>query len=292
MKYVFFPILLIIMFSCSNDKNSADAYGNFETDEIIVSSEVNGKIIKFTAEEGDIIDSGEVIAIIDTTRYILDKEVLLKQKQLVSTKFKQIMAQIDVYKKQKENLLFDKKRVEKLVNDGAAPQKQLDDIINQIKVIDEQINAIKTQNNTTIKEVESIDAQTQKLNDLISRCKIKNPVNGTILEKYLEENELAVTGKPVYKVAGMDELYLRAYITGNQLSSIKTGDTVKVYIDNENDDLIEYDGIVTWISSQAEFTPKIIQTREERVKLVYAIKVKVKNDGKLKIGMPGEIKFN
>ncbi|GAB4280115.1 MAG: HlyD family efflux transporter periplasmic adaptor subunit [Marinilabiliales bacterium] len=280
------------MFSCSNDKNSADAYGNFETDEIIVSSEVNGKIIKFTAEEGDIIDSGEVIAIIDTTRYILDKEVLLKQKQLVSTKFKQIMAQIDVYKKQKENLLFDKKRVEKLVNDGAAPQKQLDDIINQIKVIDEQINAIKTQNNTTIKEVESIDAQTQKLNDLISRCKIKNPVNGTILEKYLEENELAVTGKPVYKVAGMDELYLRAYITGNQLSSIKTGDTVKVYIDNENDDLIEYDGIVTWISSQAEFTPKIIQTREERVKLVYAIKVKVKNDGKLKIGMPGEIKFN
>lgn len=287
----FIFLMTVILYSCSNNNNKADAYGNFEATEIIVSAEASGQLLRFEVTEGQTINSGDNIGVIDSSQLHLKRLQLIEQKGVMETKFSSIAAQEKVLEQQKQNSLFDKQRFEKLVQNQAVPEKQLDDISNSIKVLDKQINSIRTQNTTVQQEVETINAQINEISNQVSNTMVINPVTGTVLLKLSEQGEVVSFGKPLYKIADLSEMILRAYISGNQLPQIKLDQKVKVLIDNGNDGYKEYEGTVVWIASQAEFTPKIIQTKEERVNLVYAIKIKVKNDGSLKIGMPGEVKF-
>ena len=286
--YLIFPILLV---ACSGNNNKSDAYGNFEAKEIIISAETQGKIIEFKAEEGQNLEKGQIVGIIDTIPMSIQKEQMLAQKQAVASKITSIKAQIDVQEEQKLILGTEKDRIEKLYKDNAATQQQFDDMNGKYDVLEKQIAVTKTQIASVSKEIKVIDSQIKLLDEQISRAIIKNPIDGILLEKYLEENEIAVPGKALYKVAGLDEIELRVYVSGSQLPSVQNGQKVKVYIDKDEDTNQEYEGIVFWISDQAEFTPKIIQTKEERVNMVYAVKIRVKNDGKIKIGMPGEVVF-
>jgi HlyD family secretion protein len=215
----------------------------------------------------------------------------MAQKSAIASKSGNIAAQIDAQMQQKKNLLIEKTRIEKLFKDGAATSKQVDDINGSIDLIDKQINTIRTQNTSVADELLAYDKQIAQMEENIRRCHIIAPAAGTLLEKYALPNELLIPGKAVYKFANLEEIYLRAYISGSQLPLIKTGQKVEVLVDGADGAIQTHQGEIVWISSSAEFTPKIIQTREERVNLVYAIKVKVKNDGTLKIGMPGEVNF-
>lgn len=291
MKKVLLYTAICLLTACSGKNNKSDAYGNFESTEVIVSSEATGKILKFTIEEGSVIKAGLVAGYVDTTDLVLKKEQLKAQKEIISVKTSNIISQIDVQKQQKANLIIDKARIEKLYKDGAATKKQLDDINGSINLVEKQINSIETQNSSVLNEMKNIDRQIDQVNENISKCYIINPINGTVLSKYAEESEITTMGKALYKIADMDFLDLRIYVSGAQLPKVKIGQKVEVLVDKNVDELTKLEGTVTWISSTAEFTPKIIQTKEERVNLVYAVKVNVKNDGTLKIGMPGEVNF-
>jgi HlyD family secretion protein len=242
-------------------------------------------------QEGQKLNKGQVVGYIDSTDLVLKKQQLLAQKQAVASKIENIKAQIEVQEQQKKNLLVDKERVEKMLKDGAATQKQLDDINGKIDLVNAQISSINTQNVSVHSEMEVIKAQIAQVEEGIKKCKIINPLKGTVLEKYAEQGEITAFGKPVYKIANLDELYLRVYVSGDQLPHIKIGQQAEVLIDNTKKENSKLTGVVTWISANAEFTPKIIQTKEERVNMVYAVKIRVKNDGSLKIGMPGEANF-
>ncbi len=289
-KYLI-PLIAIIFAACSDNNDKSDAYGNFEVDDVIVSAEANGKLLLFTAEEGKNLPAGELVAVIDTTDLILKRNQMDAQKKAISARIGNIQSQVEVQKQQKKNLLTDKDRLEKLLKDGAATQKQLDDINGQIDLIDRQISSINTQNVSVSAELEVINTQIAQLEESISKCKIYNPTEGIVLEKYAEPNEITSFGKPLYKIADMDEMILRIYISGHQLPQIKLSQEVEVLIDQDKTTNRKLTGFVSWVSESAEFTPKIIQTKEERVNMVYAVKVKVKNDGSLKIGMPGEVNF-
>jgi HlyD family secretion protein len=288
-------ISLIILFSfaaCNNNGEKADAYGNFEAVETIISSESVGTIQNSFIEEGDVLKEGDTVFIIDGTSLLLQKQTLLNQKNAAASGFSNILAQVEVLNKQKDVLNKEKQRVLNLLKDSAATLKQLDDITGQLDVLDQKIRQVKTQNQRIFDELKVFDAQLKSVDDLLQKTVVINPVSGTVLVKYSEVHELAILGKALYKIADTENIILRAYVSGIQLDDIKTGQAVKVFIDKNKDENHEYPGIITWISSKAEFTPKIIQTKEERVNLVYAIKIKVKNDGKIKIGMPGEVMFN
>ncbi len=291
MKKVLLFSVICILVACSGKNKKSDAYGNFESTEVIVSSEVAGKILKFNVEEGAVLKEGFIAGYIDTTDFVLKKEQLMAQREIISVKTSNINSQIDVQKQQKANLMIDKARIEKLFKDGAATKKQVDDINGSINLVDKQINSIETQNSSIMNELKNIDKQIDQVNENIRKCYINNPLNGTVLNKYAEESEFTTMGKALYKIANLDYLDLRVYVSGAQLPNIKIGQKVEVLIDKNADEYTKLEGTVSWISSTAEFTPKIIQTKEERVNLVYAVKVKVKNDGSLKIGMPGEVNF-
>ena len=291
MKKVLLFSVICILVACSGKNKKSDAYGNFESTEVIVSSEVAGKILKFNVEEGAVLKEGFIAGYIDTTDFVLKKEQLMAQREIISVKTSNINSQIDVQKQQKANLMIDKARIEKLFKDGAATKKQVDDINGSINLVDKQINSIETQNSYIMNELKNIDKQIDQVNENIRKCYINNPLNGTVLNKYAEESEFTTMGKALYKIANLDYLDLRVYVSGAQLPNIKIGQKVEVLIDKNADEYTKLEGTVSWISSTAEFTPKIIQTKEERVNLVYAVKVKVKNDGSLKIGMPGEVNF-
>lgn len=293
MKTISTILVIALLFSaCSDKSGKSDAYGNFETVEVLVSSEVQGKLVQFTVDEGKTFKAGEMVGLIDTIQLTLKRDQLVAQRKASATKIENIRSQIDVQEEQKRTLLVDKNRIVNMLKDNAVPTKQLDDVNGKIKVIDSQIASIKTQNAAVANEIASIDKQIDQIRDQLNRCKIINPINGTVLEKYVEPSEIAAPGKALYKVADMDKMILRVYVSGSQLSSVKLNQKVKVFIDKNKDEKETLEGEVTWASPQAEFTPKIIQTKEERVNLVYAVKVSVKNDGRLKIGMPGEVKFN
>jgi HlyD family secretion protein len=283
----FFSMLLL--YACSNNDDKADAYGNFEAVETIVGSEGQGKLLKFIPEEGMVLKEGELVGIVDTTSLWLKKQQLIAMKKAAEAKLIQINAQIEVQKTQKETVLKEKNRMENLVRDKAAPEKQLDDINGQYKLIESQITSIKSQNQSVAGEIESLVQQIKQVEDQIARSYIMNPIEGTVLEKYIEPSEIVTMGKNLYKIANLGTIKLKVYITGALLPKIKIGQkvTVKFDADSENNQALQ--GTVSWISSQAEFTPKIIQTKEERVKQVYAVKVDVVNDGRIKIGMPGEV---
>lgn len=284
-----FPILLV---ACNGNENTSDAYGNFEAKEVIVSAEAQGKIIEFKVEEGQSLIKGQNLGFIDTIPLSIQREQLIAQKNAIASKKANVNAQIDVQEEQKSILETEKNRIEQLYKDNAATKQKFDDINGKYVVLEKQIVATRTQISSIVREMEVVDKKVKLINEQISRAQIVNPIDGTILEKYLEENEIAMPGKALYKIARLDEIELRVYISGSQLPEIKIGQKVKVYIDKDVETNQEYAGEVFWISDQAEFTPKIIQTKEDRVNMVYAVKIRVKNDDKIKIGMPGEVKFN
>jgi HlyD family secretion protein len=292
MRKLFFIPVILFLASCSGGKGDSDAWGTFESTEVIISSEVSGKILRFDIEEGQVLKPGTQIGLIDTTDWLLKRDQLMSQKISIASKYPNVASQIAVQEQQLKNLQVEKSRLEKMFKDGAATKKQLDDISGSIDLVQKQIQSIETQNASVGGELGSLSKQIEQINENLKRCHIINNVDGTVLEKYAEANEMTATGKALYKIANLNELFLRVYISGAQLPSVKIGDKVDVLVDKDENSKQKLEGEVSWISSSAEFTPKIIQTKEERVNLVYAVKVRVKNDGTLKIGMPGEIKFH
>lgn len=285
----------VLLQSCGDDKNAADAFGNFEAEEVIVSAEATGRIQSLTFEEGQTLKEGQVVGMIDTTQLDLKKAQLEATIGAVSSKVRDIQSQIDVLEEQKANAVREFDRAKKLFKDSAITKKQLDDLEGQVKVIEKNIiatkRALSDANRGIMSESRPLEVQIRQIEDNLGKSYIISPINGVVLNKYTNQHEMAVYGKPLFKIADLDEMTLRAYVSGDQLSKVKIGATVKVRIDASDEQYNNFDGVVEWISNKAEFTPKIIQTKEERVNLVYAIKVKVRNDGKIKIGMPGEVKF-
>jgi len=290
-RNLFLLIALLWLSSCSNRNNLSDAYGNFEAVQVTVSSESAGKIHFLNVEEGSQPDSGSIVALVDTTDLYLKKLQLQSQKKAVSVKRSNIESQIAVQQQQKANLVVEKNRVSKLIADKAATQKQLDDINGAIDLVDKQVASIQTQNAGITEEMEVIDRQIAQVNESIRKCYIRNPVKGTVLSKYAEAGEIAAPGRALYKIADLSVMELKVYVSGTQLPGVKQGQQVEVLIDADKKTNRKLSGVVSWISPKAEFTPKIIQTKEERVNLVYGVKIRVPNDGSLKIAMPAEVNF-
>ena len=294
-KMIFMAMISAFLFSCSNKGDGADAYGNFEADEILVSSESMGLVTDMNIEEGNSVKQNELIAVIDTVQLALKREQLIAAMNAINSKVQKIAPQLDVLEKRKSNLIREKNRFEKLLKENAATQKQVDDISGELDVVEKQITAtlasMTTQNSGLLSEREPLKIQIQQIDDQIKKCTVKSPINGTVLTKFLNKGEFAIAGKPIAKIADINNMTLRVYVSGTQLPNIKIGQKVKVFFDKNEKENQSTEGEISWISEKAEFTPKIIQTKEERVNLVYAVKISVKNDGRIKIGMPGEIKF-
>ncbi|MDP3912358.1 MAG: HlyD family efflux transporter periplasmic adaptor subunit [Bacteroidota bacterium] len=290
-KLQIIALSLLMLGACKNGEKKSDAYGNFEAVETIVSSETAGKLLSMEVKQGDQLEAGKLIAQIDTTEIILKK--LQTEAQLVAseTKKQNVTAQINVLKEQKKNVQTTQQRISKMFADKAATQQQMDDINGQQNVLDKQILATNTQFQLIASEMEVVKRQLDLFNEQLSRSMIKSPAKGTVLETYLETGELATPGKPVLKMADLSNLELKVYVSGAQLPNVKLGNEVEVLIDSGAKEMQSFSGKISWISSESEFTPKIIQTKEERVKLMYAVKIVVANDGSLKIGMPGEVVF-
>jgi HlyD family secretion protein len=291
MKNSLILLLPLMLLMACNSKNNSDAYGNFEAIEVIISSQSNGQILNLIIEEGMKVAQGDTIGLIDTVDLHLKKAQLLSQENAILARLRNIDSQIRVQEQQKKNILVDKDRLEKLMKDGAATQKQMDDIAGSLDLLEQQIRASDVQKESIRAELGTLSAQVKQVEESISKCFLISPLTGTVLVKFAEAGEITAMGKPVCKVANLDELELKVYISGDQLPYLKLGQTVEVLIDKDKTDFATLSGIVSWISSKAEFTPKTIQTKKERVNLVYAAKVKVANDGTLKIGMPGEVNF-
>lgn len=277
--------------SCNRNGNKADAYGTFETDEITISAEASGKLLSFSIDEGMQVAKGQEVGVIDSIQLYLKLKQLNNQIDAINAKIPSINAQSDVQTEQLNVLSIEYDRIKKMFADGASTQKQIDDIEGRINLAKRQKDAVDVQKTSIFAEIPVLNAQVEQVKDQLRRCKVVNPADGKVLVTYVNQFESVVQGKALYKLANMDYMYLRAYVSGSQLHSFQLGSKVNVYIDKEDGKLIESEGIITWVSSEAEFTPKIIQTREERVKLVYPIKVKVKNDGSYKIGMPAEVRL-
>ena len=295
--------------ACNKNGSKFDASGTFETDEVIVSSELGGKILSLKIEEGQEIAKDSIVGMVDATNLSLQEQQVeasinaLNQKTAdVSPQVQLLRNQLAVQQSQLNNLTHEKARIENLIKADAATGKQLDDINAQIEVAvrnmavtTQQINVqqsnIATQNRSILSEAEPLRKRAAQIKDQAGRANILNPVQGTVITKYAMEGEITSPGKALYKIADLRTMTLRAYITGTQLSQVKLGQNVKVFTDDGKNKYRETIGVISWISDKAEFTPKTIQTKEERANLVYAIKVRVKNDGLLKIGMYGEMKL-
>jgi HlyD family secretion protein len=291
MKYILLTITALSFIACNSKDGQSDAYGNFESTEIIVSSEATGKIVDLQFDEGTEVAQGQFMCQIDTVPLSLQYDQLIANKQSVQAGIQKITTSIDVQKAQKAVIENDLKRTQNLIKENAATQKQLDDAQGQLNVINRQIENTQSQLITIQAELKVMDTKIATLKDQINRCRIVAPTAGTVLTRLAELGELLTPGKPVFKMANLNEMYLRAYVSGDMLPAIKIGQTVTVIIDADKESNQALPGTISWVSSSAEFTPKIIQTKKERVDQVYAIKVKVINDGRVKIGMPGEVVF-
>ena len=294
-SYTLIATALLSLAACNRGDGDFDATGTFEATEILVSSDANGKIMELNIEEGDRLDAGALIGYVDSTQLYLKKMQLSAGLRSVDIRKPDIRKQIAALEQQIATARTEQQRMENLVKAKAGNQKQVDDIVNNIKYLQKQLDAqYSTLNKTTggaDAEAEGILYQIMQLDDQLQKSRIVNPQAGTVLVKYAEPGEVTAAGKPLYKIADTDLLYLRAYITSDQLSTLKQGQTVRVFADYGEDDRREYPGTITWISDKSEFTPKGIQTKDERANLVYAIKIAVKNDGYLKIGQYGETVF-
>lgn len=287
-KISIFILATIGLISCDRNNNKADGYGNFEATEITVSSEANGKIEFLKIEEGDVLKPLTQVGLIDTLQLYFTKQQLIASKNTITAKSANVLSQKSVLLEQLKTAQIENKRINNMYIENAATKRQVDEIDGRVNVIEKQIQSVNTQNAPIISELKTIDVQIEKINDQIEKSKITNPISGTVLTKYSEPGEITAFGKPLYKIANISEMTLRVFISETQLSQIKMGQEVSVKIDGL-EEMKTYKGTISWIASQAEFTPKIIQTKEERINLVYAVKVKVKNDGSLKIGMPAEM---
>ncbi len=290
------PILFIfclVAASCGKNSGDYDASGNFEADEIIISSEATGKILKLDLTEGIQLKKGQAVGYIDTIQLSLRKKQLQYSIQATLARRPDAASQLSTIQKQIDTNEFEKKRVENLLKDDAATKKQLDDLNAQIEILRKQYNSLQTSLNITTRSLQSetlpLQAQIEQLQDQIKKSIIVNPIDGTVLEKYAEQDEVVTPGKAIYKIADLSQIILRIYISGDQLSSVKLGQTIKVTVDDVNGGSKQYEGAVEWVSDKAEFTPKTIQTKDERANLVYAVKVRVKNDGYLKLGMYADV---
>jgi HlyD family secretion protein len=288
--------LSILTTSCGKSNNDADASGTFEATEVIVSAQGAGQILSLNVEEGQTLTANQLVGTIDSTQLYLRKKQLQASGKAIQSRRPDIKKQIAAIEQQITTAKTERKRAENLIKANAANQKQLDDINAQIAVLEKQLDAQKTilvsSNQGISDESEGLTFQIKQLEDQLDKCKITSPIDGTVLVKYAEMGEVAAPGKALFKIADTNNMILRAYITNSQLTQVKVGQTVKVKTDSGKDGSKEYSGTVAWISSKAEFTPKTIQTRDERANLVYAVKINVKNDGLIKIGMYGDAQFN
>jgi HlyD family secretion protein len=288
-------LLAMALASCSNKNNLYDASGTFESTEIIVSSQATGQLMQFSVNEGDTLHPNQPVGYIDSTQFHLTKLQLLENKKAILAGKPDVQSQIDATQKQIDNAQLDQQRIGNLVKGGVATQKQLDDVNAKIAVLQSQLAAQKSSlGNTTSTlngQSSAVIAQLALVNDQLKKCVIINPIDGTVLTTYANPSEVTTIGKPLYKIADLSTVELRAYITGDQFANIKLGQSVKVLVDENKEEYRDYDGMIDRISNKAEFTPKTIQTKDERANLVYAIKIKVKNDGFIKLGMYGEVKF-
>jgi HlyD family secretion protein len=296
MKTNFYWIIAALcLASCGGQDKEADATGVFEATEVLVSSEASGRIMELSLQEGSPLEAGACVGYIDTTQLYLRKMQLRAGLKAVDIRKPDIRKQIAVLEQQIATARAEQQRMENLVQAKAGNQKQLDDIVNNIRLLQTQLDAQRSSldktSGSTEAEAESLLYQVMQLDDQLQKCRITNPLTGLVLTKYAEAGEVTAPGKPLYKIADVGLLYLRAYITAAQLSQLKLGQALSVYADYGPDERRTYPGILTWISEKSEFTPKGIQTKDERSNLVYAIKIAVKNDGYLKIGQYGEVKF-
>ena len=284
-------IAAIILTGCKNKPAEADAYGNFEATEVIISSETSGRILMFAKDEGSQIGLGEIIALVDTTLPDLQKAEIDAGMNSVRTRINSITAQNEILYQQIENQNVNIARIEKMMKDDAATQKQYDDLTGQVAVLKKQIAANNTQKISIASELTVYESKKATLNEQISRSYVKSPLAGTLIEKYSEAGEITAQGKPLAKIADLSVIKLKVYVSGAELGKIKTGQQCTVRIDDGVKGYRNLSGTISYVSEKAEFTPKIIQTKEERVTLVYAVNINVINDGSLKSGMPGEAIF-
>ena len=292
MNHKIIPFILSVLLSgCGNNQDQSEAFGNFEAETRIISAEATGKIIQLHVENGQQVEKEFLAAVIDTIPLYLKTRQMEARRAAIQAKKQSVRAQIAIFEEQKKTLRINEKRALQMLTDGASTQKQLDDITGQINVIDKQIESTKTQFTSIERELDVEETQLAAIVDQLNRCRVYTPAAGTILETYAKEGELVTTGKPLFKTADLGILTLKVYVSGSQLPAIKLGQDVSVITDKNKTDNQSFTGKITWIAEEAEFTPKIIQTKEERVKLVYAVKVAVKNDGTLKMGMPGEVRW-
>ncbi len=295
MKNILIISTTLLLASCSGNSNLYDASGTFEATEVIVSAEASGLIKALNLEEGEVLQAGQYIGAIDSVQLYLSKKQLQAQIQAVLSKRPDVATQIAALQEQLKQAHREQQRVTNLLKADAATQKQLDDANAQVAIINKQIegqrSSLRITSASLSEETLPLTVQIEQLNDQLEKCRIVNPIAGTVLTKYAESNEMAVNGKPLYKIADLSEIILRAYITGDQFTQVKLNQQVQVLVDAQDGNYTTHTGTVVWISDKAEFTPKTIQTKDERANLVYATKIKVKNDGKLKIGMYGEVKF-
>lgn len=284
--------IVVLLAGCGSDDRVSDAYGNFEATEVLISSEAAGRIMVLDVEEGSELGAGQTIGHVDTVQLALQRDQLIANRAALQSRIDGVLAQIHVLEEQRRVATVELDRIKRLMEARAATQKQLDDIEGQISVIDRQILSTRSQNATIRREIDAVDAQIRQIEDRIRRSIIVNPVPGTVLVKLVEAYEQIGVGSPLYKIADLSSVYLRAYVSGDQLPALRLGQNVTVLVDRNRSENQSLEGQVSWIASDAEFTPKTIQTKEERVDLVYAFKVRVLNpDGLIKIGMPGEVRF-
>ena len=294
-KITILASVALMMAACGGNEKEYDATGTFEATETTVFAEQSGALLTFSVNEGDSIEANKEVGLIDTTQVWLKIQQLGATKEVYQSQKPDMEAQIATMRQQLAKAQQEEQRYKELVADGAAPSKMLDDATNQAKVLQKQLaaqqSALSTSTRSLDKQMAATDVQVSQLRDQLRKCHIVTPTKGTVLEKYVERGEFVAIGKPLFKIADTQDMFLRAYVTSAQLQNIKIGQQVKVFADYGDSQHKEYDGTISWISSRSEFTPKTILTDDERTDLVYALKVAIKNDGFVKIGMYGEVKL-
>ncbi len=294
MRPSFLVVLLFVCIAC-NDNGKADAYGNFEATSVLVSAKGNGELLRFNVEEGEILEESAVVGVIDTLQLHLEKVKLRAQLEALDLKLQEAAPEVAVLLEDRSNLIRERDRTQRLFEQKAATQQQLDDYNGKIDLVDQRIittrRNISIANRGILSERKPLEAQIALLNKQLNDHSIISPISGTVLTKFAEEHELVGQGTPLFKIAALDQLKLKAYTSATLLQKVKLGDKVSVRVDKGEEAYTILEGTVTWIASEAEFTPKTIETKEERINLVYAVEVSVNNDGLLKIGMPGEVLF-
>jgi len=287
--------VMLMMAACGNKEKEYDATGTFEATETTVYAEQNGALLTFNVNEGEVLEAGREVGLIDTTQTWLKIQQLGATKQVYQSQKPDMQRQIAVTRQQLVKARQEEQRYKELVADGAAPSKMLDDARSQVMVLqrqlDAQISSLTTSTRALDKQSAATDVQVNQLRDILRKCHIMTPTKGTVLEKYVERGEFVAAGKPLFKIADTENMFMRAYVTSAQLKDIKLGQKVKVFADYGDGQKKTYDGTISWISSRSEFTPKTILTEDERADLVYAVKIAIKNDGFVKIGMYGEVKL-